>query len=35
MTDTAAWYASIVDDITDAAHRATTMRLVPRTKTTT
>jgi hypothetical protein len=28
-------YASIVDDITDAAHRATTLRLVPRTKTTT
>jgi hypothetical protein len=27
-------YASIVDDITDAAHRATTLRLVPSTKTT-
>ena len=28
-------YASIVDDITDAAHRATTLRLVPGTGTTT
>ena len=28
-------YASIVDDITDAAHRATTLRLVPRTEATT
>ena len=26
-------YASIVDSITDAAHRATTLRLVPRTET--
>jgi hypothetical protein len=28
-------YASIVDSITDAAHRATTLRLVPDTETTT
>lgn len=28
-------YASIVDSITDAAHRATTLRLVPHTETTT
>jgi hypothetical protein len=28
-------YASILDDITDAAHRATTLRLVPGTDTTT
>lgn len=28
-------YPSIVDDITDAAHRATTLRLVPGTQTTT
>ena len=28
-------YASIVDDITDAAHRATTLRLVSRTEATT
>ena len=28
-------YASIVDSITDAAHRATTLRLIPHTETTT
>ena len=28
-------YASIVDSITDAAHRATTLRLIPHTQTTT